>query len=95
MLYNPTPRKPSLADLEQWLMRHDPAETYWYNNPKECLAAQYNESIGRIYELPPSGTFNRQLENIASQFPRTFGGALERTKAMRASRWQRFLGWWR
>ena len=94
MLYDPkweqkTKADPlSLASLIAWLERHPADETYCYMDSGECLAAQYNQSIGRVYQTPnPIRTyfgrsFDAHLERIALEYPRNFGAALERARAI-------------
>ena len=100
MLYNPQwenqNRKPCLDDLIAWLERQDPAQTYNYGNSTMCLAAQYNDSLCRIYEIPfpffqAFGNFDKQLEKIALHGWSTFGAALQRAKRMRASRFRQLF----
>jgi hypothetical protein len=100
MLYNPQwkqDRKPGLDDLIAWLEQHDSNEFYKYNDVDSCLAAQYNASLGRDYEVPfplrPAfGSFNLKLERIAFYGKHTFGAALERAKKVNDQHgWRRWL----
>lgn len=99
LLYNPTwtkDHKPCLDDLISWLATKDPKETYVYRNCAECLAAQYNDSLGRIYYIPRYffhlGDFDCQMETIARNGESTFGAALIRAKQMNSNWFQRWVG---
>lgn len=99
MLYNanwnkPRPNPKSMAAVVQWLETKNPEQEYDYCDSGECLAAQYNDSIGREYDLHWAlgkgffgsfsrrfNTFDYRLENVACDYPRTFGAALERARA--------------
>ena len=55
MLYNQSTgldRNPCLDDLVSWLERKDQNREYVYNDYLHCLAAQYNNSLCRIYDGP-------------------------------------------
>jgi|ERR1700722_6253995 len=98
MLYNPSWDKLSLAALVAWLEKQPRDRQYCYGDYGGCLAAQYNQSIGRRYNVTLVGhrtknkSFDHQLEWIAGGWKeneydvgeRTFGAALERAKAMLA-----------
>lgn len=99
MLFDPKWEKPtdvlSLDSLIMWLESIPRDRTYDYGDPMYCLAAQYNAHIGRKYKVvglfrPPSpdDDFDTLLETIALKGPRTFGAALERTRALRVDTWE-------
>ncbi len=96
MLYNkdwdkPKPAPGTWASVIAWLETKDPEERYSYWDSDSCLAAQYNDSIHRIYEVPFIGAiirlpwrlmgFDGRLETLARYGERTFGAALARAKA--------------
>jgi hypothetical protein len=79
MLFNPKWSGPSVAGLASYLETRDPAETYIYMNCQMCLLHEYGEAIGIEYNRPDA--FGGALEDIAAQFPHTYGAALERARA--------------
>ncbi len=83
MLYNRNWDKPkhkplSMKAVIAWLKTKDPEEEYAYSNSKSCLAAQYNDFIGRKYNTRKSlsdnpatyFTFDRKLERLAHKATR-------------------------
>jgi hypothetical protein len=100
MLNNPDwdKKAKTLGALIDWLETKDPAKPYCYGNPFNCLAAQYNRSIGRRYDVPggiednfnKKWSFDKKLEWIAANTARTvdtqrtFGGALKLAKEVAA-----------
>lgn len=100
MLYNPNWTKADPLTLEAliaWLETKLADGTYCYMDTGRCLAAQYNASIGRQYNLgnfiagliatmstTSASPFDWQLECIARRGPYTFGAALSRAHAMLA-----------
>ena len=98
MLHNPdwdkTKTNPlSLDAVIAWLEKQPADGKYVYSDCRDCLAAQYNASIGREYHYWPNWhiegrqpympTFDRQLETIAYGTPKTFGAALDRAKKLK------------
>jgi hypothetical protein len=95
MLYDPKWEKTetkidplTLRALIAWLEKQPPEKIYCYGDTGRCLAAQYNQSLGRAY-LPilllgwrgDCLKFDYDLEEIALTEPHTFGAALERARA--------------
>ena len=84
-----------MTDLDKliaWLETKEPEAVYGYLDPCKCLAAQYNQHLGKkyttpaiLYEYQPGEPFEQTLERIALQDARTFGAALLRAKAVRAN----------
>ena len=93
----------SLEALIEWLEKQPQDKTYCYTEDGRCLAAQYNQHIGRQYtsageiaseEHPPSdASFDSILESIAigtgdGFIDWTFGAALSRARFIQANdRW--------
>ena len=94
MLYNPQwqptkwqPTEFSMNGLIAWLEQQPPDKSYRYLSYDTCLAARFNESCGRNYEVPNPFAFWRyhKFENkleysIAGIRPYTYGAALERAR---------------
>lgn len=94
MLYNPVwdkpqPKPATWASVIAWLETKDPDEYYSYKNREHCLAAQYNQAMGRKYDTSVALSsniftyfrFDRRLERLArSNWSRTFGEALSMAK---------------
>ena len=88
----------SLESLIAWLEQQPSETVYWYTNQGRCLLSQYFAAMG--FENPfvfSNGNFHHgpdqkqityyppRLDFIALEYPRTFGGALERTRKTRAA----------
>jgi len=80
----------SLAGLVAWLETQDPEERYNFMNFEGmCLIGQYMAAHGEEWNCrnyvrftdTPVGESHR-FGSIAVQYPHTFGGALERAKAL-------------
>jgi hypothetical protein len=73
MLNNPNWDKKATTDpltldaLKAWLKTKPPEEHYEFADSHTCLAAQYNESIGREYELPSILCMTRMLQSPFSK----------------------------
>jgi hypothetical protein len=83
----------SLEALIAWLEKKPAEKRYCYDDAGRCLAAQYNKSLGREYDVQwigreptPDSSFDYCLEWIAIEKPRTFGAALERARDLQAQR---------
>lgn len=78
----------TLESLIAWLEKQPAEKKYCYMHDGICLAAQYNQSIGRKYEtyIKEDGSFDAALELIASGGKWTFGAALERARAAALSK---------
>jgi hypothetical protein len=93
MLFNPKwntkPAMFSRNGLVAWLKTKPPTETYDYLSYETCLAAQFHAACGLEY-APPNPflfwkwftTFTYRLERVAMGYPRTFGAALSRARAL-------------
>jgi hypothetical protein len=76
----------TLEALISWLEKFPPEKTYDYMSVRWCLAARYNHSIKRKYEVSTTPwrtvSFDDKLEYIALVNPPTFGAALARARGM-------------
>lgn len=100
MLYDPkwnqrTKSSPlTLESLAAWLEQQNPAEHYDYDDcTGECMYGQYMRAMGipwtearGIPSSKPIGAFESLSYRVASPHPRTFGGALARTRKLIAAR---------
>lgn len=90
MLYNPKwSTTPSLDGFIAWLETKDPDETYNYLNcDGECVIGRYLGSLGIAWTnmVTMKTNFYLSVDRIASEFPHTFGAALRRALAYKASR---------
>ncbi len=84
------PPKPyTLPHLAAFIASHEPTETYDWDDGAHCLLAQYAKSVqpGHHYDHALYG-FEQQLgsyaavRGVAIDHPRTFGGALQRLRAV-------------
>jgi len=93
MLYNPQWESKinsySMDGLITWLEQQPANENYSYFSYTTCLAAQFNATCGREYEVPNPflfwrwHTFEHKLEySVASAVPHNYGAALERARAI-------------
>jgi hypothetical protein len=97
MLYDPKWDEPvkttqdplSIEAVVAWAAQRPADETYCYSWTEACFAARYNQSIGQKYAgaalASRTGTFDQQLEWIASRLPHTYGAALKRARRLIAS----------
>ena len=90
----------SLDGLISWLETKPADDAYCYIDTGHCLIGQYTrerlgfedvtvgslrfiglkgDGLGRYYSMPP------HWNNVAAHFPHTFGAALERARAYKAS----------
>ena len=81
----------SLRGLIAWLETKPADEQYEYSQPLKCVAAQYLQSMGcpekdssvdfgGYVALETKAPDRDWLYQIVSQFPQTFGAALERAR---------------
>jgi hypothetical protein len=73
----------SLPALIAWLERQPAQNHYDYGCVGHCLAAQYNQFIGRKYTVKSiydPESFDVALERIVVSVPFTFGAALDRAR---------------
>jgi hypothetical protein len=89
MLYDPKWEIGTLADLIAWLRTKPADEKYAYEDPRECLLAQYYMARGyRVIVgsptliLGPSHRLPWCFNMIAQDHPRTYGGAIARAEAV-------------
>jgi hypothetical protein len=86
MLFDPrwqNTRKHSLSDFVAWLELQPADGTYVWDDSHVCLCAQY---YGMKDWYPVDDAIGARdgvrLDNIAKKWPRTYGGALERARAI-------------
>lgn len=73
----------SLESLAAWLEAQDPeAEYSFWDCDGGCLIGLYGASLGVEWREMHALLKNAGRIHIASEFPRTFGGALERTRTL-------------
>lgn len=83
----------SLPSLIAWLETKDPAEEYNYIDYDNCLVAQYTKQVPgvekpewRTWYVAGADRFSGDTRAFVSvPLPHTFGGALERARALTSS----------
>ena len=93
----PKPKRLSVAGMIVWLEQQPPSKEYSYLSNDNCLVCQYLRSLGvkrpraggeywRVDGSWEKNPLPAAIQDIASEFPYTFGAALERARAIAASR---------
>lgn len=87
-------QSPFLSGLIAWLDGQEPEKEYCYHSSGSCLMAQYYQSLGYANALAGGDfiyldqhsikqtKFPSAFADIAANYPRTFGAALLRARAV-------------